>query len=146
MHPSGSPLSPILGVPRGYLSGSSCPRTGLGPGRKSAAISVGWSQHNTATEDVQALGHAPGGAGFAAAWPRPHDGCGKVTLDLHNIYDRSEEIERALRPIIKQTVAKKALIDKIIPGKGFGQRPCCAAACEGRARSRAVDRVPSGPG
>jgi hypothetical protein len=65
-----------------------------------------------------------------------------VTLDLHNIYDRSEEIERALRPIIKQTVAKKALIDKIIPGKGFGQRPCCAAACEGRARSRAVDRVP----
>ena len=69
-----------------------------------------------------------------------------MTLDLHNIYDRSEEIERALRPIIKQTVAKKALIDKIIPGKGFGQRPCCAAACDGRGRSRAVDRVLSGPG
>jgi hypothetical protein len=48
-----------------------------------------------------------------------------VTLDLHNIYDRSEEIERALRPIIKQTVAKKALIDKIIPGKGLRARGRC---------------------
>jgi hypothetical protein len=48
--------------------------------------------------------------GFAAAWPRPHDGCAKVTLDLHNIYDRSEEIEPALRPIIKQTTGNAPVV------------------------------------
>lgn len=45
----------------------------------------------------------------------------KLTLDLHDVYNRGDEIERALRGIIDEAVAKKAPLVEIIPGKGSGQ-------------------------
>ena len=45
----------------------------------------------------------------------------KLKLDLHDIYNRGEDIDRALRAIIDEAVAKKAGSVEIIPGKGSGQ-------------------------
>lgn len=45
----------------------------------------------------------------------------KLKLDLHEIYNRDHEIERALRAIMDEAVAKKAPLVEIIPGKGSGQ-------------------------
>jgi DNA-nicking Smr family endonuclease len=45
----------------------------------------------------------------------------KLKLDLHDIYNRGDEIEHALRAIIAEAVAKKAPLVEIIPGKGSGQ-------------------------
>ncbi|WP_328442490.1 MULTISPECIES: Smr/MutS family protein [unclassified Amycolatopsis] len=45
----------------------------------------------------------------------------KLKLDLHDIYNRGGEIERALQGIIDEAVAKKAPLVEIIPGKGSGQ-------------------------
>ncbi len=45
----------------------------------------------------------------------------KLKLDLHEIYNRGEHIDRALRAIIDEAVAKKAPLVEIIPGKGSGQ-------------------------
>ncbi|MFE4467691.1 Smr/MutS family protein [Leifsonia sp. NPDC056824] len=44
----------------------------------------------------------------------------KLTLDLHDIYNRGGDIDRALRGIIADAVAKKAPLVEIIPGKGSG--------------------------
>jgi DNA-nicking Smr family endonuclease len=49
------------------------------------------------------------------------DGDVKLKLDLHDIYNRGEEIERALNAIMQEAVAKKAPLVEIIPGKGSGQ-------------------------
>jgi dsDNA-specific endonuclease/ATPase MutS2 len=45
----------------------------------------------------------------------------KLKLDLHDIYNRDRDIERALRGIIDEAVAKRAALVEIIPGKGSGQ-------------------------
>ena len=45
----------------------------------------------------------------------------KLKLDLHDIYGRGNEIDRALRSIMDEAVAKKASLVEIIPGKGSGQ-------------------------
>jgi DNA-nicking Smr family endonuclease len=45
----------------------------------------------------------------------------KLRLDLHDIYNRGQDIDRALRAIIDQAVAKKAPVVEIIPGRGSGQ-------------------------
>ena len=45
----------------------------------------------------------------------------KLTLDLHDIYNRGDDIDKALRGIIDEAVAKKARLVEIIPGKGSGQ-------------------------
>ncbi|HEX4431905.1 MAG TPA: Smr/MutS family protein [Frankiaceae bacterium] len=45
----------------------------------------------------------------------------KLKLDLHDIYNRSGEIDRALRAVIDEAVAKKVKTVEIIPGKGSGQ-------------------------
>jgi DNA-nicking Smr family endonuclease len=45
----------------------------------------------------------------------------KLKLDLHDIYDRGDEIDRALRAVLEEAVAKKAKVVEIIPGKGSGQ-------------------------
>ena len=45
----------------------------------------------------------------------------KLTLDLHDIYNRGAEIDRALQAVIADAVAKKAPLVEIIPGKGSGQ-------------------------
>jgi DNA-nicking Smr family endonuclease len=45
----------------------------------------------------------------------------KLKLDLHDVYNRGEDIDRALRAIMDEAVAKKARLVEIIPGKGSGQ-------------------------
>jgi DNA-nicking Smr family endonuclease len=42
-------------------------------------------------------------------------------LDLHDIYNRSDQIGAALRAVIAEAVLKKAKTVEIIPGKGSGQ-------------------------
>jgi dsDNA-specific endonuclease/ATPase MutS2 len=45
----------------------------------------------------------------------------KLKLDLHDIYNRGDEIDKALRAIIDEAIEKKAPLVEIIPGKGSGQ-------------------------
>jgi dsDNA-specific endonuclease/ATPase MutS2 len=45
----------------------------------------------------------------------------KLKLDLHDIYNRGQDIDRALNAIMNEAVAKKAPVVEIIPGKGSGQ-------------------------
>ena len=45
----------------------------------------------------------------------------KLKLDLHEIYNRGDDIDRALRAIIDEAIEKKARLVEIIPGKGSGQ-------------------------
>jgi DNA-nicking Smr family endonuclease len=45
----------------------------------------------------------------------------KLKLDLHEIYNRGDSIDRALRDIIDEAVRIKAPLVEIIPGKGSGQ-------------------------
>ena len=45
----------------------------------------------------------------------------KLTLDLHDIFNRGTEIEKALHQIFADAEAKKAPLIEIIPGKGSGQ-------------------------
>lgn len=44
----------------------------------------------------------------------------KLKLDLHDIYNRGVDIDRALHDIIDEAIAKKAPLIEIIPGKGSG--------------------------
>ena len=44
----------------------------------------------------------------------------KLKLDLHEVYNRGQDIDRALEAIIDEAVAKKAPMVEIIPGKGSG--------------------------
>jgi DNA-nicking Smr family endonuclease len=44
----------------------------------------------------------------------------KLVLDLHDIYNKGGEIDRALNAIVREAVAKKAPLVEIIPGKGSG--------------------------
>ena len=44
----------------------------------------------------------------------------KLKLDLHDIFNRGHDIDRALRGIIDEAVAKRASMVEIIPGKGSG--------------------------
>lgn len=44
----------------------------------------------------------------------------KLVLDLHDIYNKGRDIERALNDIIAEAVATKAPMVEIIPGKGSG--------------------------
>jgi DNA-nicking Smr family endonuclease len=45
----------------------------------------------------------------------------KLKLDLHEIYNRGDDIDRALRGIIDEAIEKKVRLVEIIPGKGSGQ-------------------------
>ena len=45
----------------------------------------------------------------------------KLKLDLHDIYNKGDEIDRALRAVIEEAVRIKASEVEIIPGKGSGQ-------------------------
>ena len=45
----------------------------------------------------------------------------KLKLDLHPIYNRGDEIDRALQSIMDEARAKKAPLVEIITGKGSGQ-------------------------
>jgi dsDNA-specific endonuclease/ATPase MutS2 len=44
----------------------------------------------------------------------------KLTLDLHDLHNRGPEIDRALRAVIDEAIAKRAPLVEIIPGKGSG--------------------------
>jgi DNA-nicking Smr family endonuclease len=44
----------------------------------------------------------------------------KLKLDLHDIFNKGQEIDRALRGIIDEAIEKKATLVEIIPGKGSG--------------------------
>ncbi len=45
----------------------------------------------------------------------------KIKLDLHDIYNRGEDLDRALRNVIDEAIEKKVRLVEIIPGKGSGQ-------------------------
>ncbi|MFC1479880.1 Smr/MutS family protein [Candidatus Omnitrophota bacterium] len=45
----------------------------------------------------------------------------KITLDLHDIYNKHREIEKALKSILQEAKDKKIKMVEIIPGKGSGQ-------------------------
>ena len=45
----------------------------------------------------------------------------KLKLDLHDIYNRGADIDRALRQVVEEAVRTKATLVEIIPGKGSGQ-------------------------
>jgi dsDNA-specific endonuclease/ATPase MutS2 len=45
----------------------------------------------------------------------------RLKLDLHEIYNRGADIERALQSIMEEAVRTKASVVEIIPGKGSGQ-------------------------
>ena len=45
----------------------------------------------------------------------------KLKLDLHEIYNKGGEIDRALEAIMREAIEKKAPLVEIIPGKGSGQ-------------------------
>lgn len=45
----------------------------------------------------------------------------RLKLDLHDVYNRSRDIDRALQEIIDEAERTKAKTVEIIPGKGSGQ-------------------------
>jgi DNA-nicking Smr family endonuclease len=45
----------------------------------------------------------------------------KLKLDLHDVYNRGDDIDRALRNVIEEAVEKRVRLVEIIPGKGSGQ-------------------------
>jgi len=45
----------------------------------------------------------------------------KLTLDLHDIFNRSQKIEDAMNEVIEEAVSRKIKLVEIIPGKGSGQ-------------------------
>jgi DNA-nicking Smr family endonuclease len=75
------------------------------------------------------LSDLPGPALRKATWrtvdldciPPVTEGAMKLKLDLHDIYNRGQDIDRALRAVIDEAMAKKATLVEIIPGKGSGQ-------------------------
>ena len=45
----------------------------------------------------------------------------KLKLDLHDIYNRGDQIEAELNRIVEQAIDRKIELVEIIPGKGSGQ-------------------------
>lgn len=45
----------------------------------------------------------------------------KLTVDLHDIYNKGDQIDKELNRIIQEAVEKKISLVEIIPGKGSGQ-------------------------
>jgi DNA-nicking Smr family endonuclease len=45
----------------------------------------------------------------------------KLKLDLHEIFNKGKDIDRALNDIIDEAVDKRIPLVEIIPGKGSGQ-------------------------
>ena len=45
----------------------------------------------------------------------------KLKLDLHDIYNKGQMIDKALNDIIQEAISKKIKEVEIIPGKGSGQ-------------------------
>lgn len=45
----------------------------------------------------------------------------KLKLDLHEIFNKGKDIDRALNEIMEEAVDKRIALVEIIPGKGSGQ-------------------------
>ena len=45
----------------------------------------------------------------------------KITLDLHDIFNKHRDIERSLKEVMVRAREEKVKIVEIIPGKGSGQ-------------------------
>lgn len=45
----------------------------------------------------------------------------KIKLDLHDIFNKGEDIDNELNRVIGQAIEKKISLVEIIPGKGSGQ-------------------------
>ncbi len=45
----------------------------------------------------------------------------KIKLDLHDIYNKGQDIDRELQRVIEEACQKKIRLIEIIPGKGSGQ-------------------------
>ena len=45
----------------------------------------------------------------------------KLTLDLHDIYNRNNRIEAELNRIVQEAIDRRIALVEIIPGKGSGQ-------------------------
>jgi len=45
----------------------------------------------------------------------------KLTIDLHEIYNKDREIERTLRNMLRDANEKNIKVVELIPGKGSGQ-------------------------
>ncbi len=45
----------------------------------------------------------------------------KLKLDLHDIYNRGDKIDKELERIINEAIQKRIKLVEIIPGKGSGQ-------------------------
>jgi dsDNA-specific endonuclease/ATPase MutS2 len=45
----------------------------------------------------------------------------KLKLDLHDIYNRGDQIDAELNRIVQEAIDKKIELVEIIPGKGSGQ-------------------------
>ncbi len=45
----------------------------------------------------------------------------KLKLDLHDIYNKGRDIDRALNEVMEEAVDKRIPMVEIIPGKGTGQ-------------------------
>ena len=45
----------------------------------------------------------------------------KLKLDLHEIYNRGDQIDAELNRIVEEAIEKKIAMVEIIPGKGSGQ-------------------------
>jgi dsDNA-specific endonuclease/ATPase MutS2 len=54
-------------------------------------------------------------------WRDKYPGSVKLKLDLHEIYNQSDQIDKALNRVFDEALAKKAPMIEIIPGKGSGQ-------------------------
>jgi DNA-nicking Smr family endonuclease len=53
---------------------------------------------------------------------REHDPVmAKLKLDLHDIFNKSGQLEAELKRVIQEAVAKRIELVEIIPGKGSGQ-------------------------
>ena len=60
----------------------------------------------------------------------------KLKLDLHDIYNRGQDIDQALRDIIDEAEARKAPLVEIIPGKGSdsSRSTCCGSLSKKRSK------------
>ncbi len=69
----------------------------------------------------------------------------KLVLDLHDIYNRGDDIDRALQGVMDEAVAKKAKLVEIIPGKGSGPAEEAGAALP-RSQGHQAALPPGGEG
>jgi DNA-nicking Smr family endonuclease len=53
--------------------------------------------------------------------PQADSAMAKLKLDLHDIYNRGNQIDTELNRIIEEAVERKIDLVEIIPGKGSGQ-------------------------